>query len=96
MCTWGMPATFRGGLRAYWHWTEKDVDDHLHYLSGIVKKIIRKVGEFDSFTTEQIEEFKNKEFFQEIEYDRPSLEDIRENENRIKSSSPPAQQKQVT
>ena len=80
MCTWGMPAAFRGGLRSYRHWTEKDIDNHLQYLSGIVKKIIRKVGDFDwdqSFITEQIEEFKNMAFLQNVEYDRPSLEDIR-------------------
>ena len=63
------------------HWTETDVEQHLHYMSGLVKKIIMKVGEFDwekSFTTEQIEEIKKTAFLQDTEYDRPSLEDIRE------------------
>ena len=81
LCTWGMPAAFRGGLRAYRHWTDADVSQHLRYVSGLVNKNIMKVGEFDwekSFTPEQIEKFKTTDFYQDTEYDRPSLKDIRE------------------
>ena len=81
LCTWGMPAAFRGGLRAYRHWTDVDVAQHLRYVSGLVEKTVMKVGEFDwekSFTPEQIEMFKTTDFYQDTEYDRPSLKDIRE------------------
>ena len=81
LCTWGMPAAFRGGLRAYRHWTDADVSQHLTYVSGLVNKVIMKAGEFDwerSFTPEEIEKFKTTDFYQDTEYDRPSLKDIRE------------------